>query len=87
VKKNLGLEPRSRGDRAGRRRPWRRPFARPAQRTLIATLRETATAYGALAAAAAGHGQASYAGAAQRVDAAEHGLDAAISRLENLRIG
>jgi predicted Ser/Thr protein kinase len=63
------------------------PFARPAQQTLIATLRATATGYGALAGAADGHGQASYSVAAQRVDAAEHRLDAAISRLENLRIG
>lgn len=60
------------------------PVARPAHLSLVAVLRGTATAYGALASAADAQDNAAYDAASKRVDAAERRLDAAITRLENL---
>ena len=60
------------------------PMGRPAHAALVAALRDTATAYGALASAADAQDNGAYDAASKRVDAAERRLDAAITRLENL---
>jgi serine/threonine protein kinase len=59
------------------------PFARPAHAALVDAVRRAATAYDALAAATNG---GNYGRAAKRVDAAERNVDAAVSRLENIKL-
>jgi hypothetical protein len=63
------------------------PVARPAQDDLVAALRITEAAYRAAAAAATGVESGAYARATRRVDADEHTVDSAITRLAGVKAG